>query len=85
MHLVSIGYELKYNLPWMSRKVYNSPLPSRITLIVLLRQNRGLPQWLSGGESAFQCRRHGFDPRSKVIPHAVEQLNPYPTTVEPVL
>ena len=45
MHLVSIGYELKYNLPWMSRKVYNSPLPSRITLIVLLRQNRGLPQW----------------------------------------
>ena len=33
MHLASVGCELKYNVPWMSRKVYNSPLPSRMTLI----------------------------------------------------
>ena len=22
----------------------------------------GLPRWLSGKESTYQCRRHGFDP-----------------------
>ena len=32
--------------------------------------------WLSGKESACQCRRHGFDPRSLTIPHAAEQLSP---------
>ena len=34
----------------------------------------GLPWWLSSKESACQCRRHGFDPRSRKIPGAVEQL-----------
>ena len=29
---------------------------------VLLRVKKGLPSWLSGKESACQCRRHGFDP-----------------------
>ena len=28
----------------------------------------GLPCWLSGEESACQCRRHGFDPWVKKIP-----------------
>ena len=28
----------------------------------------GLPRWFSGKESACQCRRHGFDPRSWKIP-----------------
>ena len=28
----------------------------------------GLPRWLGGKESACQCRRHGFDPRSWKIP-----------------
>ena len=36
----------------------------------------GLPWWLRGKESACQCRRHGFDPWSGKIPHAVEQLSP---------
>ena len=36
----------------------------------------GLPWWLSGKESACQCRRYGFDPWSGKIPHATEQLNP---------
>ena len=30
------------------------------------------PWWLSGKESACQCRRHGFDPWSGKIPHAAE-------------
>ena len=42
------------------------------------------PWWLSGKESACQCRRHGFDPWSGRIPHAREQLN-LGTTAEPVL
>ena len=44
-----------------------------------------LPWWLSGEESACQCRRHGFDPWSGKIPHAVEQLSQRATTIEPVL
>jgi len=43
---------------------------------------RGLPWWLSGGESPCQCR---FDPWPGKILHATEQLNPCATTIEPVL
>ena len=39
------------------------------------RLKPGLPWWLSGEESACQCRRHGFDPQSGKIPHAKEQLS----------
>ena len=45
----------------------------------------GLPRWLSAKESACSCRRHGFDPWSNEIPHAVEQLTPGTTTIEPML
>ena len=45
----------------------------------------GLPWWLSGKESACQCRRHGFDPWSGKIPQAMEQRSPCTTTLEPVL
>ena len=34
-----------------------------------------LPWWFSGKESACQCRRHGFDPWSRKILHASEQLS----------
>ena len=44
----------------------------------------GLPWWFSGKESACQCRRHGFNPRSGRIPHASEQVSPHATTTEPV-
>ena len=44
----------------------------------------GLPWWLSGKESACQCRGHGFDPWSRKITHAVEQLSLYITSTEPV-
>ena len=43
----------------------------------------GLPWWLSGNESACQCRRQGFDPWSGKIPHATEQVSPRATTTEP--
>ena len=45
----------------------------------------GLPWWCSGYKSACQCRGHGFEPWSRKIPHAVEQLSPCATTTEPVL
>ena len=45
----------------------------------------GRPWWLSDKESSCQCRRHRFDPWSRKIPHATEQLNPCATTTEPVL
>ena len=43
----------------------------------------GLPWWLSGKESIYQSRRHGFDPWSRRTPHAVEQLSPCATALEP--
>ena len=46
---------------------------------------QGLPWWLSGKESTCQCRRHGFNPWSRKIPRAMEQLSPCVTTIEPVL
>ena len=36
---------------------------------------RGLPWWLTGRESICQCRRQGLNPRSRKIPHAMEQLS----------
>ena len=45
----------------------------------------GLPSQLSGKESACQCRRHRFDPRSGKIPCALEQLSPCAIISEPVL
>ena len=44
----------------------------------------GLPWWLSGEESTCQYRRHGFDPWSRKIPHAAEQVSTHATTIDPV-
>ena len=43
---------------------------------------QGLPWCLSGKESAYQCRRLGFDPWSREITLAVGQLSPCATTTE---
>ena len=47
------------------------------------------PWWLSGKESACQCRGHGFDPWSRKIPCAMEQLScspePEPQSPQPLL
>ena len=42
----------------------------------------GLPWWLSGWESACQFRGHRFDPWSRNIPHATEQLSPCAAATE---
>ncbi|KAF4008139.1 hypothetical protein G4228_019781 [Cervus hanglu yarkandensis] len=42
----------------------------------------GLLWWLSGQESACQCRRHPL-PWSGKLPHAAEQLSPCSTALEP--
>ena len=44
-----------------------------------------LPWWLSGKESACQCRRHRFKSWSGKIPLAEKQLSPCTVTSEPVL
>ena len=42
-------------------------------VILCLKTNiQGLLWWLSGKESICQCKRHGFDPWSGKIPHAME-------------
>ena len=43
-----------------------------------------LSWWLSGKESICQCGRHGFDPWSRKILHATEQLSPCTTAIEAV-
>ena len=59
-----------------------SPFPGGIVLNFLKKKKKwGLPWWLSGKESA--CRRPGFDPWSRKIPRAAEQLSPCSTSTEP--
>ena len=43
---------------------------SRVLQTSAQMSTSGLSWWLSGKESTCQCRRHGFDPRSRKIPHA---------------
>ena len=50
-----------------------------------LKVNPWTPRRLSGKESVCQCRRHGFNPWSQRIPHAMGQLSLWTTTTEPVL
>ena len=52
----------------------------------------GLPWWLSGKESTYQCRRHAFDPWSRKVPSLVQEgpmchraTKPLVTTIKPVL
>ena len=49
-----------------------------------LKVTVGLPWWLSVKESAYQCRRHRFNPWSRKNPHAKEQRSPCARTTEPV-
>ena len=46
---------------------------------------RGFHWWLRCKEYASQCRRHRFEPWVRKIPHAVEQLSPCATMIEPAL
>ena len=61
-------------------------MSTRCNLIcVLERALPGLLWWLNGKECTYQRRRHGFDPWSGKLPHAVQQLSPCATTPEPAL
>ena len=42
----------------------------------------GLPWWLSGKESALQCRRHGSNPWSGKIPNAAKHLSECASTIK---
>ena len=44
----------------------------------------GLPLWSNGWESASQHKVHGLDSWSRKIPRALQQLNRFTTTAEPV-
>ena len=56
----------KQQCPGVSHKCQRSspfsPGLRKYELLSQLSRKRGLPRWLSGKESAYQCRRHGFDP-----------------------
>ena len=49
-------------------QVIHSLLPAQFTIFKMW--SMGLPWWLSSKESACQCRKHGFYPWSRKIPHA---------------
>ena len=57
----------------------------RVFKKVALKVTGGHPCWLCGKESACQCRRHVFNPRSGNIPHASGQLSLCTATIKPVL
>ena len=61
---------------------YSFPMSSKN---VWQKLSWGLPWWLSGKESTWQCGRHRLHPWSGKIAHATEQLSPHTTTIEPVL
>ena len=69
LHCRSILYQLRYQ---------RSPLYHWH----IWKPIRRLPLWLSGKESACQCRRYGFDSWSRKILHAVGQVSPCATTTE---
>ena len=54
----------------------------RLLVIASLKyKTLDLPEY----KSAWQCGGHQFDPWSGKIPHAVEQLSPCSTTIDPKL
>ena len=68
------GEMLQVSTGWFMRK--------KEVVSITLKSRQRLPPWLSGKESACQCRRHRFNPWSRKIPHAVGQLNLCTATTE---
>ena len=66
---------------WIQLKVF--PQTSMLRMRNRKTNRVGLPWWRGGWESACQCRGHGFEPWSRKIPHAAEQLGPWATITEP--
>ena len=80
MVCIKVGTTVPLSMDWFSRS-----FPKCLDPPSFKKERWGLPWWLSGKESACQCRRHRLDPWSGKIPHATEQLIPCATTIEPVL
>ena len=84
--LVSIPKAGLQGSPLLSLSLRGSP--SRVTKAQIPKHQKyrkGLPWWLSGKESPWQCRRYGFNPWLRKIPHIVDQLSSCTTTTELVL
>ena len=64
---------------WIPKKNFVDPLQGP-TDSALRTATLGFPWWLSGQESACQCRGRGFNPWSGMIPQAAEQLGPCATS-----
>ena len=47
--------------------------PEDFNLEYKTQRKLGLPWWLTGKVSTCQCRRHGFNPWSRMTPHAMGQ------------
>ena len=60
------------------------PLPTLRAFLDHYLKALGFPWWLSDKEATWQWRRYGFEPWSRKISHAMEQISPY-TTAESVL
>ena len=56
--------------------LYSCTISSHMKNFILKIKKLGLLWWLSGKEFTCQCRRHVFDPWSRKILHATEQLKP---------
>ena len=74
---------------WVTKGFYQLPMES-VTSInkptsFNLKTLGGLSWWLSGKECTCQHRKHGYNPQSRRISHATEQLSSCTTTIEPVL
>ena len=69
----------------LKEKCYEPVILTIPSKTLLQKSRKRLPWWLSGEEFACQCIDMGSIPDLGKIPHAVEQLSPHATTVEPVL
>ena len=72
---------------WMEWDTMNSRLgtPLSTPKWPIRGKKSRLTWWLSGRKHICQCRRHEFNPWSRKISHAAEQLSPHTITTEPVL
>ena len=74
------------DLPNQNLGVHGGDIHFQQTLQVSLTNLKSnFPGGLVVWESAHQCRRQGFSPWSRKIPHAVEQLSLRGTTIEALL
>ena len=66
----------EHQLQYQGRFFFFSPWITNKDLVL------GLPGWSSGQESSCQGRGHGFQPWSRMVPHAREQLSPCTAATE---